>query len=269
MTIVEGPLVWPVSPDVGTMPPGLDSGLVDLAEQAAVEWLYAISGRQFGTYSAAWRPETSRGCVAPGDYPSYLQSIYGPLGWPFSGDPRQNDLIMRSVIELPGPVDAAPVTAEIYDLAGVHTSLTTEGATPQIRLEGNWLVRQDGLYLPDTQNMIAALGSPNTWAITYTRGVEVPVLGQVAAALLAVEFGKRFVGDTKCKIPYNAVTVSRGGVTINRNVLKATTTTGVAEADQWIASVNPNDLQSAPQVWSPDTARNGSPFAGSYVVPAP
>lgn len=277
--IVEGDLIWPLADGANAFvqPAGLDTDLTALAEAVAVEWLWELSGRQFGIYSAVYRPQT-RLLDNSGygwDTPQFLQSIYGPLwgqGWPYDGDPRFNGLGVKQVLELIAPVvpptDALPITVDIYDATtGAHTEYATNDTgtdLPAFRVEGDYLVRQDGGLWPETQNLIAALGTINTWAISYQRGFAVPPMGQVAAALLAVEFGKSFLGDAKCKIPYNAVTVSRAGVTINRNVLKASTTTGIQVADQWIAAVNPNGLMQPPIVWSPDVSRNARQYAGSY-----
>lgn len=272
MTILEGDLEWPLADGVCEYPTGLSPALKTLAEQAAAEWLWSLTARVFGTFAALYRPQTRVLSCWGADYPSWLQPISGPLygsGWPYSGDPLNDGLGVKQVVELVAPVApptvSQPLVVSIYDpITGVGTVLSTADTTPLIRVEGNYLVRQDGGIFPDTQNMIAELGTKNTWAVDYRRGTPVPVGGQIAAAYLACEFAKRFNGDTKCRLPSNTTTVSRAGVTINRDALKAMRTTGVAEADQWVTSVNPAGLAQAPAVWSPDTSRNARPFAGSY-----
>ena len=90
--------------------------------------------------------------------------------------------------------------------------------------------------------------------------------GQVAAGKLAAAWLKVLTGDpSSCKLPYNATTVTRGGVTVNRDITAALKTTGVEAADRWVASVNPQGLTRPPAVWSPDVPRNGRPYLGSGI----
>jgi hypothetical protein len=266
MTIIaEGDLSWPLADDLFNPPDDLDIDLVATAQAIAIEWLWELTARQFGTFPAVYRPQTR--VLSVYDYPYGLQSIYGPLwslGWPFTGDPRENGLGLKQFVELVAPVVSIQ-QVDIYDVTtGAHTVMLPTDSPPLFRQEGNYLVRQDGGQWPDTQNLIAALGAINTWAVTYTRGVVPPTMGQVAAALLAQEFAKQFAGDKACKVPANATTVTRAGVTVNRDILKAMKTTGIDIVDKWVTMVNPNGLQQSPQFWSPDQARNAPTFAGSY-----
>lgn len=274
MTISEGPLTWPLAAGVASFPEGLDSALQALATSIATEWLWGLTARQFGTFQAIYRPQTRvlSPCF-PFDAFTWLQSIFGPSGWPFGADPRYWNLAVKQVCELIAPVvdpslAGVPYLVDSYPLSGPAEHLSTADATPLFRIVGNYLVRQDGGQWQDTQNGIAKLGDPNTWAVTYQRGAPVPSMGQAAAALLAAEIGKELLGKkSDCRLPQNTTTASRAGVTINRDILTATKTTGVTIADRWVASVNPNGLQQAPQIFSPDLPRNARPFAGSYVPP--
>lgn len=270
MLIDEGDLVWPLTKGVCDYPTGLSDDLKALAEELAVDWLWSHTAQIYGTRPAVYRPQTrSLGRCGSGwiSIP-YLQSIYGPL-WPGSLGAE----MPREILELPGPAvppgdgvgtNPPPITVDLYDATtAVHTALTSTGGTAEIRLEGDYLVRQDGDAFPDTQNLIARLSSKNTWAVNYVRGVEVPTAGQIVAARLACEFAKALSGDTKCLLPANVTSATRGGVTIQRDVVNAMSTTRIAMVDQWVREVNPNQLQQAPRVWSPDVVRNGPPFAGS------
>lgn len=254
MTVTAGPLTWPaLTPPCTAASLGISDEQLALAAQISVEKCWALSGRFYGTRDTVYRPQAlfSKGCCGSGL--DYLVSIYGPFGWPFSGDPREAETkTMRQVLELLRPAVSL-------------TQVQIEGQVidPDVyRLEGNFLVRQDGGEWPISQNMIAPLGQPNTWAVHYTRGVVPSAEAVYAAGVLACELGKQMAGS-KCRLAFNATTVTRAGVTVNRDILMAARTTGVQEVDQWVVTVNPAGLQREPTVWSPDVARNQSPFAGS------
>lgn len=255
MTASEGPLTWPIAPNCDAASLGITAPQWADAQARAVEWVWGLSGRFYGTRTCVLRPQALLPSGCCGGLPPYLQTIYG---WPFDTDPRLPDPTRQQVLELLRP--AVSVTAVEIDGTVMDPSL--------YRLEGDYLVRQDGDVWPSTQDLISALGQTNTWAVTYERGVEVPAQGQYAASVLACELGKQIVPGAKCRIAFNATTVTRAGVTINRDILMAARTTGVAEVDQWVALVNPNALQREPAVWSPDVARNAWPFAGSSIPAA-
>lgn len=259
MIVQEGALTFPFVPQCDMAAMGLSAPQQALAVAAATEWLWILTARRFGVRTVVDRPATVARWGTYADVPPYLISIYGSLAWPFDVDPRTGYISQRQFIELAR--DASAVTAvTITDGAG-----NTVVQDPAVyRLEGNYLVRQDGNQWPQTQDMIAALGSANTWSVNYSRGVAPDQFGQLACGLLICQFAKAIIGDETCKLPYNVTTAARSGVTITRNVLKAASTTGIALVDQYVAGVNPNGLQSPGSVWSPDVARNQRPYLGSY-----
>lgn len=253
MQLVEGALSWPLlpaeQPDTAT-----DDDVWAAAADAAVDWLWRNTAMMFGTRPVTYRPQA---LIRDGECWQaalpYLQSVYSTVlagGW-------SDRAAAMAVLELPGPVQA-PV-AEVR-IAG---AVLDAGA---YRLDGRYLVRTDGESWPTTQNLLADEGAADTWAVDYTRGRPVPVAGQVAAAQLAAAWYPAFAGEPgKCRLPYNATTVSRGGVTVNRDVLKALKTSGVQLADVWVASVNPSGAATPGGVWSPDLPRGGRPYHGSSV----
>jgi hypothetical protein len=253
MTITAGALLWPMAPDCDAASLNITPTQWADAQARAIERIWALSGRFYGTRLTQYRPQTLLPSGCCDGWPPYLVSIYGS-GWPFSDDPRSPDPTYRKILELPRP---AVSVAEVQVEGDVVDPVV-------YRLEGDYLVRQDGGQWPASQDMIAALGSANTWAVTYSRGVTPPAEGQYAAGVLACELGKQIAGG-KCRLAFNATTVTRAGVTINRDILMAARTTGVTEVDQWVATVNPQGLQREPSVWSPDTRRNAPLFAGSTV----
>lgn len=260
MIVSTGALDWPFNARCDLVAMKLDDEDQALAAQLATDWLWSLSGRRFGTRAVVDRPAAVYAC-ALNSYPSFLQSVFGAQGWPFDYDPRTGIRVWRQIVEL----DRDAVSVEsvvITDSLGVTT--TVDPAT--YRLEGNYLVRQDGTEWPLTQNMVAADGTANTWHVAYTRGIPVPAGGQVAAGLLVCEFAKMIVGDASCKLPYNTTSTTRSGRTIALDVSKALRTTGIQQVDQWVAEVNPAGMREPPQVWSPDVRRNQPPYVGSYLT---
>lgn len=263
MLLDEGPLVWPILPL--TAPAGSDPTLWAQAVATATEQLWGLTARRFGYRSCMYRPAGLVYTAGYYDGITYLQSIYGPLwgdGWPFLGDPRVTSQTAKQVLELPAPVIADSVTeVQLTNGAGVTTILDPS----KYRLDSKYLVRVDGGVWPLTQDQVANDGSANTWHVIYNRGLSVPPMGQAAAYQLAVAWLKYYVDPATCKPPMNTTSTARAGVTVQRDITKAFVTTGVEVADRWINLVNPQNLQRAPMVWSPDTRRNSTPYAGSTI----
>lgn len=249
MTSTMGPLAWVYAPEQTATDLGISQDEFDNAVAVAVDWLWSMTGRQFGTRTIIMRPQSRSVDFSSAGFRG-LQPFDGWPDWRGDGyGPEQHQYI-----ELPGPV------------ADVQT-VQIEGAPvdPDIwRVEGNYLVRQDGDVWPDTQNLISPLGADDTWSVTYNRGMIVPPMGQYATGKLVAYLAKQIGSGQPCAVPYNTTSVSRGGVTIQRDVAKATITTGVKEVDQWLPIVNPNQLMAGPSIWSPDVERRRAPFAGSY-----
>lgn len=134
-------------------------------------------------------------------------------------------------LQLPGPIAAV-----------TEVQIDGEVLPPSAYRVDNdrFLVRTDGGAWPTCQDMNAALGEENTWAVTYERGIPVPAGGQVAAGSLACELAKAACRDKSCGLPQRVQSVTRQGVTIA--VLDAfddidTGHTGIWLIDSWVASV--------------------------------
>lgn len=266
MIIEQSDLTWPYTPACDMDKMGLTPAQQAVAVALGTEWLWMLTARRYGVRTVVDRPATSATWRCFADVPPYLVSMYGSLAWPFDTDPRTGYVSSRQWVELAR--DASAVTAVTITApatTAVPSPPTVVVDPSAYRLEGNYLVRQDGGEWPQTQDMIAALGSPNTWSVAYSRGVPPSAWGQYAAGLLIQQFAQAIIGDTNCKLPYNVLTAARSGVTITKNVLKAASTTGIALVDQYVAAENPNALQSPGSVWSPDVSRNQPPYRGSYL----
>lgn len=259
MTMQEGVLTWPFVQmcDLATITPTLTDAQQQQAVALAVEWLWSKSARRYGTRPVLLRPQTrSRGMRPwPGIGLQPMSSVISGLssGWMDGEGTREHD----QVLELPAPV----VSVESVEIDGVTVD-------PDVwRLENNYLVRQDGGIWPRTQNLIAALGQPNTWAVRFTRGFAVTDFGMYATGKLVCYFGKQIAGGKPCELPYNTTNVTRAGVSISRSTGKgqAAQTSPVPEVDQWLAMVNPDQLRSEPVIWSPDVDRQRWPYYGSYM----
>jgi hypothetical protein len=102
------------------------------------------------------------------------------------------------------------------------------------------LVRTDGERWPISQDMEAPAGDPNTWSVEFDYGRAVPIGGQVAAGVLALEFAKVLCNDSSCKLPQRVQTITRQGVTVGFMDLFTDLDkghTGLWLVDSWVASV--------------------------------
>lgn len=147
------------------------------------------------------------------------------------------------VIELPGRV------ARIESIV-IDGNLVPEQA---YRVDNyREVVRTDGASWPSCQDMNLPAGAPGSFTITYTPGIDPGHDGVWAAGLLACEYAKACTG-AKCALPFKVTSVVRNGVSMEiGGGLFETGTTGIAEVDAYVASVNPNQLRTPSRVWSPD-----------------
>lgn len=268
---MTGPCDWPVLYRTDCPPPDgwetdPDKERTDddqiLYESMAVEYLWNWTSRSLGVCEVALRP-CATGCDDPrlvastfegrGPYGSQSPRPYGGsrlIEWVYgcgecSGCER---LDPRRVVTLRGPVNSV-------------LSVTIDGVVldPEAyRLSGNRLIRQDDGYWPQGQDFDLPPGEPGTWEVVYRRGIEVPVGGQVAAGILALELRKAACGDKSCGLPQRVQSITRQGVTVA--VLDAFDDidkghTGIWLIDSWLASMTKPPRRA--HVLSPDvTPRN-------------
>lgn len=204
----------------------------------AVEFLWRWTGKQFGVCEWVVRPCLSRcGGQRPGTYwgrgPFPGGDTYAfPLEYVCGQclGRAECDCLGGDAFRLPGPVVA--VSEIIEDGSVLPSSAYT--------VSGNAVVRQDGRNWYRCQDVEDAPDAPGTWQVTYSRGIEVPVGGQIAAGLLADQFARALCGASDCSLPQRVQTVTRQGVTVGvldsfEDVTEGRT--GIWLIDSWIASV--------------------------------
>lgn len=94
--------------------------------------------------------------------------------------------------------------------------------------------------------------------VTYSYGVQPPVAGQRAAAVLANEFLKAFSGSAECALPDRVTSVSRQGVSytvLDPQEFIRDGRTGIYEIDLFLQAANPARANKRPKVFSPDIPR--------------
>lgn len=222
---------WPITVD---QPDDSSPDQWALAKAIAVDWVWALSGRKFGQWDVAFRPEWTRPPAGCGCWPP---SDLGFTGWV----PQPSTPVTSTT--LPGPV--ASVTQVLINDA----PFASGGYT----LIGDDLIRTDGGSWPAYQDTALPVTADKTWQITYLRGLPVPLAGQYAAGVLAREQVKRMNGDKTCRLPNNTTAVTRNGTSVSLDAKQPQLGfTNLQEVDQWCRLVNPKGRQSEPQVWSPD-----------------
>lgn len=217
----------------------------EMFEDVASTYLWEWTDRRYGLCPATIRP-CRRGCDELGArrngfYPSghlgiggWYPALIGGSWFNIYCGCGQSSCSCGPVyrLRLPGPV-------------GAVTEVRVDGvalAPERYRLDGDTLVRQDGIDWPVCQELGRPDGEPGTWSVSYTHGVPVPMGGQVAAGLLAAELFKAACGDSTCALPRSVTSVTRQGVSIqaNRTVLEDAVQkgkTGITLVDMWVASV--------------------------------
>lgn len=233
MIVSAGPLQWPLlGADCGTAD-GVDPQLWTRTQAAAVEWLWAATGRRLGTREMLVRPGNARSCGVE---------------------------VAAARVRLPGPV---------RDVTAVQTHGGTVDPGDYRVDPGGWLRLVDGSSWP-LQDWTAGPGDDGYWTVSYLRGVTVPLGGQVAAGVLACELLAAKTNPNACRLPLNTVQVVRAGTTITLADLEPGTT-GLPDVDRWVSSVNPARRTRRPAVWSPDltSARMRARCWGPRPVPSP
>lgn len=269
MSIPTAPCAWPVDYCGCSVPDAYDALEPEVKatyEGMATEYLWRWTGRVLGLCEVTVRP-CRQNCSTVDSHGIVLSSSWGPViingQWWNIGCGRCGNTCgcgsAAPALVLPGPVDS--ITEVLID--GVVIDPTT------YRVDNHrLLIREETWGWPLCQDMNLPLGEPNTWAITYQRGVAVPTGGQIAAGVLAVELWKAACRDPSCALPSRVQSITRQGVTIA--VLDSFDDvdqghTGIWLIDSWVASVTKAPARA--RVYSPDVRPRFRVTAPAPLVP--
>ena len=229
MSCEDWPVRWPC--DVADV----DPDLLDLARDSAQTLLWSLSGRRFGLC------ETTESYRIPCNDPCYYPygDEFGPgveyqLGYGVRAPCCRIDLSQRPV----RAILSVTVQGELLDPS-------------EYALEMDTLWR-DGVCWPCDDDC-----EEPPIVVTYAYGIDPPPLAELAMGELACEFLAGIQG-ADCRLPSNAVSVSRQGVTVdlgNVETLYNMGRIGLPLCDAFLRAVNPAKLQTRSVVYSPDLAR--------------
>jgi hypothetical protein len=242
--------------DVSTFSPVLTG----YAVESATRFLWALSGRRFGTCQVTWRP-CRKDCydMWPGGSYAYPWSSYGaPLAsaaWDFAywfpfmcGGCNSDSCSCSYVSETILPAPVADVTQVLVDGAVLPSS--------SYRIDNTRiLVRTDGQHWPRCNDLTKAATEVGTWSVTADVGLAVPISAQFAVGELAYEILKAATGDDSCGLPSTVTGLVRQGVSItfpDINELLTEGRTGLYLCDLFLAAENPNRLTARARVYNID-----------------
>lgn len=202
---------WPV--DARCLPEITDENraLVRDAVDTAVMVLWALTGRRFGVCPTEY--------VLPyrgGSCPPVPRLVDG--AWVNQSGGPPGDVV------LPGPV---------YSVTSVHNDVGEELPVPVL----------DG----DTLRAVP----PEVRFVRYLRGEPVPPGAGERVGILARERYLQCVGDSRCRLPRNATSVTRQGVSVQMPTPQEiidSGSTGLPEVDLWVRALNPGGDSSVSEV---------------------
>lgn len=243
----------------------LSDDAVAAFERMAAEMLWNWTNRIFGVCEATIRPCRS-GCSSA---TSWMNTFWGRGPYPWSGMSAGSWVPLLiggewynmgcgcagtcscaeegpSALRLPGP---------IVEVSSVKIDGEVVPAAEYQVLHNRLLVRVDGTPWPACQNLLAPSTAEGTFEVVYTRGVEVPMGGQIAAGILACELAKAACGDADCQLPQRIQTVTRQGLTVG--IVDAfqglnDARTGIWLIDSWTSSVRGPTAKAGAGLRSPD-----------------
>lgn len=225
------------------------------AAGAAAGVLWALSGRRLGVCESSVRPagpscvrpSTWDGPVAgPGFAPALVAGSWINLWCGRPGCVAGCGCGPLTGLVLPGPV--AAVSEVLVD------GVPLDPAAYRVD-DRRLLVRTDGGRWPAWQNLSAPAGDPDTFVVTYGRGVPLDAAAAAAYASYACELAKSCVGDKSCALPARVQSLTREGVSVafvDPMEFLRDGRTGVPAVDVWLAAANPSSATGPPVVWSPD-----------------
>lgn len=237
--------------------PPADPNISETMMEVASEIMFALTGQQWPGLCS----ETVYPC--PQDRGYYLLDpgpVWTPLGesWP---------AVSTECLDTNGcgcggvPVvrfDRIRITEVTEVMIGTEV-LADTAYRLDIDRRGYALTRIDGAKWPCTQDVSDTLPNENSWSVSYTYGAEPPAHVVNATAVLAAEFIKGCIGDSDCRIPNRATTVTTEGVTyalLDPQQFLDEGRTGLWEVDLVIRAVNPGGINRRARIVSPESVNN-------------
>lgn len=244
-----GPCPWDYVA-CGTWPTGSEA-VTGTALTAATETLWQATGQRYGLCEVTIRP-CRKSCFDQfgwqlGSWWEWTGSYTWPQPLLYAGNWYNitcgggcGDTCSCFMLEqayLPGPV--AGVTQVLIDGAVVPTG------SYKIQ-DYRKLVRTDGGMWPWCQRMDLPTTQPNTWAVTFTVGEEVPSVGKMALGELAREYARACLGQD-CALPSNLQSLARQGISISFPA-DSTFLDKLPMTKEFLKYGNPNKLYARPTI---------------------
>lgn len=236
--------------------PQQDDDEVQVAIEAAQEWLWAQSGRQFGVCSVTVRP-TSEQFVACDtwwmlDYwRNRLGASYSSTGYLFWDGMACSCCLGENYVQS-SSCGATPAISLGYAPIVAVQEVKIDGAvlapSSYEVVDGEYLMRTDGQLWPCCQVRTDPTTEANTWSVTLTYGTAIPALGSLATRALA-RFLLSLCGsaDGCTPPPVGVQTLTRQGMVVEMpdpgEIFSGVGHTGIGPVDAFIGVTNPNRLQ--------------------------
>lgn len=230
MSCEQWPVAYPC--DVSEVDPTVLANLREGAESL----LWSLSGRRYGVCEVTeeYRSPCTDTCVPYGDR-------FGPgVEWALN-DGRQMRMCCRIYLD---HAPARAITAVYIDGDLLDPDSYALHRDTLVRLGQCWPCESDDCEAPAVK-------------VVYEYGLDVPALGEMAMGEVICEMLRAWEGQD-CRLPSNAVSVTRQGVTVNlgeASELIRDNRVGLPIADAFLRMANPNGLRSRSRVYSPDMAR--------------
>ena len=212
----------------------VDDDLLDLAREAAQNVLWSMSGRRYGLCEQTEQYRTP--CTDECSF-NYRRRFGPGVEYALMHQPR--------------------------NCCSINLTSTPVRAIMEVKVFGE--VQDESFYALE-RSRLKRIGS--CWPcedecdeppveVTYRYGIDVPPMGELAMGELACEILAGIRG-LDCRLPSNAVSVSRQGVTVDlgdASTLYMEHRIGLPLCDAFIRDTNPNRLKMQSTVHSPDLSR--------------
>ncbi len=227
------------------------------AKNRAIYLLWAATGRQYGRCPVTIRP-CRRSCI---DTNTVRGNWTGNTWTPVLNDGKWYNVQCGCAPHRCSCTDVCEIDLEGWYPEPIRVEIDGE-TIPLHRFRvanGRRLVWQGDGCFPECQDLSRPLGEPGTWAITYLRGLPVPMGGADVTAELACEYLLSCNPDTadQCRLPVEILeSANRQGLQLDFDKpAPGSGKFGIRPVDDWVAAANPGGLYEPVDYFSPDVAR--------------